>query len=91
MAEEVLTSSEPKITPDLVLDEFLFVIIRRGVQRKFGIRSSAAIREKLSKSPELADFIYEIGKKSLAVFEAFDIMMVPDSRDWAKTLLLMRH
>ena len=91
MAEEVLTSPEPKITSDLVLDEFLFVIIRREVQREFGIKSSTAIRERLSKSPELVEFIYETGKRALAVFEAFDIMVVPDSRDWAKTLLFMRH
>ncbi len=91
MAEEVLTSPEPKITSDLVLDEFLFVIIRREVQREFGIRSSVAIKERLSRSPELAEFIYETGKKALAVFEAFDVMVVPDSRDWAKTLLFMRH
>ena len=87
----MLTSPEPKITSDLVLDEFLFVIIRREVQREFGIRSLVAIKERLSKSPELAEFIYETGKKALAVFEAFDVMVVPDSRDWAKTLLFMRH
>ncbi|WP_297497702.1 PIN domain-containing protein [Thermococcus sp.] len=84
MAEEVLTSPEPKITSDLVLDEFLFVIIRREVHREFGIRSSTAIKERLSKSSELAEFIYETGKRALAVFEAFDVMVVPDSRDWQR-------
>ncbi len=91
MAEKVLTSPEPKITSDLVLDEFLFVIIRREVQREFGIRSLSTIKGRLSKSPELVEFIYETGKRALAVFEAFDVMVVPDSRDWAKTLLFMRH
>ncbi|WP_048147965.1 PIN domain-containing protein [Palaeococcus ferrophilus] len=81
-AERLLTSEEPKITSDIVVDEFLFIILKREMGRNFGVKSSLAIREKLSKDPGMAEFAYEIGKKVLAVFEAFDIMIVPDSRDW---------
>ncbi|ASJ09657.1 hypothetical protein A3L11_10595 [Thermococcus siculi] len=90
-AEMLLTSEEPKITSDVVVDEFLFIILKKEMGRNFGIKSSPAIREKLSKDPRMAEFAYEIGKKVLAVFEAFNVMVVPDSRDWARTLLFMKH
>ncbi|NJE48047.1 PIN domain-containing protein [Thermococcus sp. 9N3] len=90
LAEEILTSKEPKITSDTVVDEFLFIIIKREVKRNFGINSTLSLKEKLAKDDSLLEFVYETGKQALAVFEKFDVMIVPDSRDWAKILVLMK-
>ncbi|CAD5244744.1 PIN domain-containing protein [Thermococcus camini] len=91
LAEEILTSKEPKITSDTVVDEFLFIVIRREVRRNFGINSTLNLKEKLAKDGSLLEFVYKTGKRALAVFESFDVMIVPDSRDWAKILVLMKY
>ncbi|NJE60261.1 PIN domain-containing protein [Thermococcus sp. 21S7] len=84
LAEEILTSKEPKITSDTVVDEFLFIIIKREVKRNFGINSTLSLKKRITKDDELLEFVYETGKRALAVLDRFDVMAVPDSRDWAK-------
>ncbi|WP_258083933.1 PIN domain-containing protein [Thermococcus thermotolerans] len=89
-AEDILTSKEPKVTSDTVVDEFLFIAIKREVRRNFGINSTLSLKKRIAKNDELLEFVYETGKRALAVLDRFDIMIVPDSRDWAKILVLMK-
>ncbi|WP_456421482.1 PIN domain-containing protein [Thermococcus sp.] len=90
-AEEILTSTEPKITSDTVVDEFLFIVIKREAKRNFDINSTLSLKKRIARDDELLEFVYETGKKALAVFDRFDVMVVPDSRDWAKILVLMKY
>lgn len=91
LAERILTSREPKITSDTVVDEFLFIAIKREAKRNFDINSTLSLKKRIARDDELLEFVYETGKKALAVFDRFDVMVVPDSRDWAKILVLMKY
>jgi len=60
LAEEILTSKEPKVASDTIVDEFLFIIIKREVKRNFGMASipHSALKRSLQKmSRSLSSFM----------------------------------
>jgi predicted nucleic acid-binding protein len=79
-AREVFEQNVPKITSDTAVDELWFALAKKVI----GAGSARNMKKKLRKSEALRQAYYDVLVKILAFLQKQAVMVVPDSRNWAK-------
>ncbi len=85
LAERVFEEKEAKITSDIVVDEVWFVLMKREGG------SVGKVRKLLQKDEEFRTKAVEYLAGILAFLNAYGIVVVRDSHNWAKTSTFLRR
>jgi len=85
LAEKVFEEKEAKITSDIVVDEVWFVLMKREGG------SVGKVRKLLQKDEEFRTKAVEYLAGILAFLNAYGVVVVRDSHNWAKTSTFLRR
>jgi len=79
-ARKVLESRVPKLTSDTAIDEVWFALLKK----KAGVKSAEMLKKRIKRSDEGRRMPYDVLVKVFAFLQKHAVLVIPDSRDWAK-------
>ncbi|NJE10633.1 PIN domain-containing protein [Thermococcus sp. MAR1] len=85
---EVLSLPDPKVTSDTVINEAIFVTLRKLAKDKAGISSTLALKKSLKSGklpPVVLTKAYSYVKATL---KAYDVITIPENVDWETVIIL---
>lgn len=87
-AVEVLSMPDPKVTSDTVINEAIFVTLRKLAKDEVGISSTLALKKAL-KSGKLPPMILRKAYSYVkATLKAHDVITIPENVDWETVVAL---
>jgi len=78
--KKVFSQKTPKITSDTAVDEVWFALTRKAL----GEKSAREIKKRVNASEGARKTIEDVLAKMFAFLQKYEVMLIPDSRNWAK-------